>query len=206
MRGFWASREVTSYEFYLIAGMIIALHLDQVHGWLCSHVRLVLCSTAVSAAVAEVWYFFASDSAFSWLGSNSDPFQPIVIPFNIGAIASIYLVGVFLVDRRRSPRTRAAVQAGSDDSYGVYLAQMVFIIGLGWVGWKSLDHVLPWPLVCAITVVIVFLACMGLTELLARTPVSRWLTGRTRVARRDDVSSPPSAPLLDPVSVEASVR
>ncbi len=39
MRGFWATREVTSYQFYLIAGMVVAFHLDEVHRWLCSHVR-----------------------------------------------------------------------------------------------------------------------------------------------------------------------
>jgi peptidoglycan/LPS O-acetylase OafA/YrhL len=204
MRGFWASREVTSYGFYLIGGMVIALHLDEVHQWLCSHVRLVVGSTVVFAVMAEVWYFFASDRAYSWLGSNSDPFQPIVIPFNIGAIASIYLVGVFLVNRRRSPRTRAAVQAGSDDSYGVYLAQMVFITALGWVGWISLNRFVPWPLLCAITVVIVFLACMGLTELLARTPLSKWLTGRTRVPRRAEHTSTPES-VSQRIPVEAGV-
>ena len=70
----------------------------------------------------------------------SDPLQPIVIPFNIGAIASIYLLGVFLVDRRRSPTTvRAVVRSGSDDSYGVYLAQMIFVTrpGLDWAGSTS---------------------------------------------------------------------
>ena len=27
-------------------------------------------------------------------------------------------------------------RSGSDNSYGVYLAQMVFILGLGWLGWS----------------------------------------------------------------------
>ena len=77
--------------------------------------------------VAEVWYYLAADHVVSWLGSSSDPFQPIVIPFNIGAIACIYLIGVALVHRRRSKRTRAVVQSGSDNSYGIYLAQVLFI-------------------------------------------------------------------------------
>ena len=28
LRGFWATREVTSYQFYLIAGMVVAFHLE----------------------------------------------------------------------------------------------------------------------------------------------------------------------------------
>ena len=184
MQGFWASREVTSYQFYLIAGMVVALHLDEVHRWLCAHVRLVVIFTLASALVAEGWYYLASYHVVSWLGANSDPFQPIVIPFNIGAIACIYLIGVALVDRRRTARTRAVVTSGSDDAYGVYLAQMIFITALTWLGWKHLSAVVPWPILCIVTVAIVFLACVGLTELLARTALAKPLTGRTRVPRR----------------------
>jgi peptidoglycan/LPS O-acetylase OafA/YrhL len=205
MRGFWATREVTSYQFYLFAGMVVAFHLEEVHHWLCTHVRRVLLFTLASAVLAEVWYYLAVYHVVSWFGSSSDPFQPVVIPWNIGAIASIYLVGVWLVSRRRSPRTRALTKIGSDDSYGIYLAQLVFITALGWCGWRHLNSFLPWPLTCLITVVIVFSACVALTELLARTPLSKALTGRSRIPQRmpetmeppPPSGSPPSAPEAD---------
>jgi peptidoglycan/LPS O-acetylase OafA/YrhL len=181
MRGFWATREVTSYQFYLIGGMVVAFHLDQVHRWLCAHVRLVLGLTLASAALAEVWYYLAVYHVVSWLGSSSDPFQPVVIPWNVGAIASIYLLGVWLVARQRSPRTRALTTMGSDDSYGIYLSQLVFITALGWCGWRSLNAYMPWPILSLITVVIVFTACIVLTEFLARTPLAKALTGRSRI-------------------------
>ncbi|HEX4245503.1 MAG TPA: acyltransferase [Acidimicrobiales bacterium] len=184
MRGFWASREITSYQFYLIAGMVVAFHLDEVHAWLCRHVRLIIVFTLASAAVAEAWYYLSADNVVGWLGSSSDPFQPVVIPFNIGAIAGIYLVGVALVDRRRSRRVRSVVQSGSDNAYGIYLAQMIVITLLGWLGWRHLDGVMPWPLVAIITVGVVFVACMGLTAVLARTPWSKVLTGRSRATWR----------------------
>jgi peptidoglycan/LPS O-acetylase OafA/YrhL len=198
MKGFWATREVTSYQFYLIAGMVVAFHLEEVHHWLCSHVRQVLLLTLASAVLAEVWYYLAVYHVVSWFGSSSDPFQPIVIPWNIGAIASIYLVGVWLVSRRRSPRTRALTKTGSDDSYGVYLAQLVFITALGWCGWRHLNSYIPWPLTCLITVILVFTACIALTELLARTPLSKALTGRSRVPRavRETSEPPPPGPPL----------
>ena len=43
---------------------------------------------------------------------------------------------------------------------------------------------IPCPLFSVITVVLVFVACFGLTELLARTPLAKPLTGRTRVPWR----------------------
>jgi peptidoglycan/LPS O-acetylase OafA/YrhL len=191
MRGFWASREITSYQFYLVAGLVVAVHLDDVHDWLLRHVRLVVGFTVVAAALAEVWYFLSADQVVTSLGSSSDPFQPIVIPFNIGAIACIYLIGVALVDRRRSNRTRVVVQSGSDNSYGVFLAQMIFITALGWLGWQRLDTVVPWPLVCVTSAAIVFMASAGLTALLARTPVAKALTGRSRVRWGGAVGSGP---------------
>jgi peptidoglycan/LPS O-acetylase OafA/YrhL len=181
MSGFWATREVTSYQFYLLAGMVAAVHLEEVHRWLCRHVLAVVGFTVLSAGVAEGWYYLAATHGVSWFGSSSDPFQPIVIPFNVGAIACIWLIGVALVDHHRSSRTRAAVQSGADNAYGVYLAQLVFITLLGWLGWRHLNNVVPWPLVTVLTVAVVFLASVALTSLLARTRLAKPLTGRTQV-------------------------
>ena len=55
---------------------------------------------------------------------------------------------------------------------------MLFINALIWAGWARLDSVVWWPLLCAATVVIVFLAGVALTSLLARTPLAVPLTGR----------------------------
>jgi peptidoglycan/LPS O-acetylase OafA/YrhL len=183
MRGFWATREVTSYQFYLFAGMVVAFHLEEVHRWLCAHVQLVLGLTLLSAGLAEGWYYLAVYHVVSWFGSSSDPFQPIVIPWNIGAIASIYLLGVWLVGRARSPRTRVLTKMGSDDSYGIYLSQLVFITALGGCGWRHLNAYMPWPILSLITVALVFTACVVLTELVARTALSKALTGRSRIVR-----------------------
>ena len=95
-----------------------------------------------------------------------------MIPFDLGAIACLYLLGVALVKPGRSRRLRAAVRIGSDNSYGVYLSQMLFINALIWAGWARLDSVVWWPLLCTATVVIVFLAGVALTSLLARTPLT----------------------------------
>jgi peptidoglycan/LPS O-acetylase OafA/YrhL len=180
--GFWATREITSYQFYLFAGMIVALHLDACHRWLREHVRLVIGLTVAAAAVAEVWFFLAGAGLSHWLGSSSDAFQPIVIPFNIGAIACIYLAGTALVDPHRSHTVRALVRSGSDNSYGVYLAQMLFITALTWLGWGRLTQVVPWPVLSMVTVAVVFLASVALTGVLARTPLAKALTGRSQAS------------------------
>jgi peptidoglycan/LPS O-acetylase OafA/YrhL len=170
--------EFTPYAFYLIAGSIAAFHLDAVNDWLVRHARLVIALTVAAAIAAEAVYFLADKGVTTALGSGNDPFQPSVIPFDLGAIACLYLLGVALVKPGRSQRLRAAVRSGSDNSYGVYLTQMLFINALIWAGWARLDSVVWWPLLGAATVVIVFLAGVALTSLLARTPLAVPLTGR----------------------------
>jgi peptidoglycan/LPS O-acetylase OafA/YrhL len=184
MQNFWATREVTSYAFYLLAGAIVALHLEAFHDWVLGHARSVILGTLAAGALAEVWFVLASRQSVPGLGSPSDPLQPIVIPFNIGAIACVYLIGVYLVDARRSSRLGAVVRSGSDNSYGVYLAQMIFITLLAALGWRRITHVVPWPIVSVLTVALVFCACVLLTAILARTPLSVPLTGRQRESWR----------------------
>jgi peptidoglycan/LPS O-acetylase OafA/YrhL len=177
----YGQRDALSYVLFLVGGSAVAFHLDEVHAWVCRHARLIIALTVASALVAEGIYFLAQHGVTTVLGSGSDPFQPSVIPFNVGAIACGYLAGVALVRPWRSRRTKAMVRVGSDDAYGIYLSQMLFITALVWLGWGKLTSAVPWPLLCLATVGIVFACSIALTGLLARTPLAIPLTGRQQV-------------------------
>lgn len=179
-----AQLDALSYLLYLVGGCVVAFHLDQTHAWVCRHTRLVLVLTAAAALVAEGVFFLAQYGVTSVLGSGDDAFQPSVIPFNVGAIACGYLAGVALVRPWRSARTKAAVRSGSDNAYGIYLSHMLVILALAWMGWGRLGSVIPWPLLCLLTVGIVVACCVPLTALLARTPLAVPLTGRKQVPWR----------------------
>lgn len=209
MRGFWATREIISYQFYLVAGMIAALHLEEMHAWLWRNGWKVFGATCAAAVVAEAWFVAAHNHLVTWLGSGSDPLQPIVIPFNVGAIACLYLFGVWLVAPQRSERIRRITFSGSDNAYGIYLAQMVFIIALEDLAWRSLNHVVPWPVVTVSSVAIVVLSCVLLSSILARTPLSVALTGRQRQAWSTWIprewrhsGSSPGDEVLSPIDVD----
>jgi peptidoglycan/LPS O-acetylase OafA/YrhL len=180
----FGQQDAISYPLYLIGGCVVAFHLDQVHAWVCAHARLIVAMTVTAALAAEGIYFLAAHGVTSMLGSGSDPFQPSVIAFNVGAVACGYLAGVALVQPRRSRRVKAVVRSGSDNAYGIYLSHMIFIIMLTRVGWAKLGSVIPWPLLCLMTVAIVFAFGMALTSFLARTSLAVPLTGRTRVPWR----------------------
>jgi peptidoglycan/LPS O-acetylase OafA/YrhL len=189
LSGVWAQREAPTYVLYLLGGAIVACHLGQVHDWVCRNAALVFALTVLAALGAEVVYFLAQDGVTTVLGSGDDPFQPSVIPFNVGVIACLYLIGVALVRPGVPSWVRAVVRSGSDNAYGVYLAQMLFINALVWLSWERLTGIVSWPLLCLATVVIVYLSSFALTCLLARTPLAGPLTGRKRVpffTRTDD--------------------
>jgi peptidoglycan/LPS O-acetylase OafA/YrhL len=216
LRDFAASREIMSYQFYLLAGALAAVHYAEFDAWIRRHRRHIVMAVVLTAAIAETWYFVQGTGIVHFgAGLADDPFQPIVVPWNIAAILGVYLIGVALVSPDRSRRTVVLTHMGSDDSYGVYLAQMLFIYALSGLGWKHLDSVVPWPIVIVATVLIVFVSCCVLTEVLARTPVAEALTGRKQepwhslvpgwIRRATTASAPkeaPDAPPADSLNVQ----
>jgi hypothetical protein len=134
--------------------------------------------TVASAVFAEAVYFLSRKGFTHILGYGSDPFQPSVIPFNVCVIALVYLAGMYLVRPWRSRRTKAAVRIGSDNAYGIYLAQMIFITALGALGWKAFVGRAPFWVWVPLTVAIAYFGGILLTALLARTPLAVPLTGR----------------------------
>ena len=203
----YGQQDALSYLLYLIGGGVVAFHIDEVHTWVCGHARLIVALTVAAALAAEGIYFLAQHGVTTVLGWGSDPFQPSVISFNVGAITCGYLAGVALARPWRSRRTKAVVLSGSDNAYGIYLSQMLFITALTWLGWGRLSSTVPWPLLCLLSVGIVFGCCVTLTSVLARTPLAVPLTGRRqqpwsglvprrRAADQNYPERPPAEPAL----------
>ncbi|MGH9019945.1 MAG: acyltransferase family protein [Acidimicrobiales bacterium] len=176
--GFWESRAVTSYTFVLVSGIVVALHLDAVHDWICAHRYLILGFTGAAglyAVLMDSWR--GTGFAHRVLVPGFDPFSISVIPYNVGAILCVYLLGVYLVGERRSVRTRAVVASGAECAYGIYLSQLLWIPILVRVV-AAVRPGGPWWITTFVAVVIVYLAGFAFAGLAARTPLARGLTGR----------------------------
>jgi peptidoglycan/LPS O-acetylase OafA/YrhL len=180
LEGSWATREVTSYQFYLIAGCVAATHFSEFNAWIVAHAKVVLAGTLLGAIIAEGWFALAWYHVFGWMGAATDVFQPAVLPFNVGAICCLYLLGRFLVDSRRSARVRLWARRGADSAYGVFLSQMLVITILVDIGWGNLDQSIPWPVVVVLTALVVFAVGGAASLVINRTPLSRALTGQPR--------------------------
>lgn len=178
------TRLVSSYPLYLIGGVVCAFHLEAFHDWVVRHWRGLLVATVALAAVPLVL-----DALHRHYGIISpvlvpggDPFASTVIPYNVGAIIAIYLLGVFLVDRRRSVRTRAITKSGSEAAYGIYVSQLLWILFLHqWLLVSGEIAHVWWVLNVVGVIVVTYFAGWLFSAVFARTALARPLVGRSRV-------------------------
>lgn len=181
MLGKAATRELWNYQLFVIAGGLMAWHYHDVHGWLCRHWRALLAATALALAFGEASYALAAAGVAGFRAADpSDPFQPAEIPLYLGLITMVYLLGVLMSSQRRPRWLLTVVQAGANYSYGIYLSQVLLLTALTTLGWQSLDRYLPWEVVTAGGILIVFTASALLTALLARLPAARATAGIPR--------------------------
>lgn len=198
----YAQENAFSYLLYLIGGAVVAVHLSDVHDWLMRNARLVVFGTVATAIFAEGVYFLTKGTGPVALGAASDPFQPSVIPFNVCVIALGYLAGMWLVRPWRHRWIKQAVRTGSDDSYGIFLAQMIFVTVLAVWGGRDFAQLVPFYVWLPLTIAFAYLSSIALTEVLARTPLAVPLTGRKQVPWRaagspaalESTSAPAPAP------------
>lgn len=178
--GLLQTRLIFSYVIYIVGGVIVALHLDEVHQWIVHHVALIIGTTIAAMAVTEILTYVGSTHDLpTYLRTGVYVFAPLIIPYNIGAILCVYLLGVFLTAPARRARIRAMVQSGSDNSYGVYLSQMVWIPALVRLRHASGLRV-PWQLAAPLALIIVYSVGFVFTALMARTWLAKGVTGRSR--------------------------
>ena len=180
VRGVIQTRLIISYPVYLVGGVIVALHLDAVHDWIVSHARAIVLATLGAVALGEtLWVASHHVDVPLWLRTGPFVFSPMMLPYNVGAILCVYLLGVYLVSPRRRVTTRAAVQSGSDNSYGVYLSQLLWIPMLARLRTSWGIHA-PWEVVAPVALVLVYALGFVFTAVMTRTPVARAVTGRSR--------------------------
>jgi hypothetical protein len=91
---------------------------------------------------------------------------------------------MWLVRPQRRQWIRRATRVGSDDSYGIFLAQMLFVTALALWGGRDFASVMPFYVWIPLCIAFAYLGSIALTELLARTPLAVALTGRKQVPWR----------------------
>jgi len=179
------TRLILSYPIYLLGGMIVALNYRAFHLWMLRHAKLVVGMAVVAAAIAlGLNYVTGTGFVPTYLAPNSDVLAPLAILYNVGAVLCLYLLGVYLVNRHRSARTRSVVASTANASYGIYLSQMIWIPILQRAATRvHLSSHVSWPFVVVMVLIVVFTLGYVLSAILMRTPLGPVFVGRRHVRK-----------------------
>ena len=173
------SRDFLSYQEFCIAGMLVALHLDQVLEFVSRRWRQILTVTAVTGLLTVLWYMVSV-----WSGNTveraSDIYEPASVLWCLAAIA-----GMFSISWRWDQRTSGTGRARSSSwpvilaalTGCVFFAHTLFInIIRSILDVTGLRTSLPWEATVAILFVGTVTVTFTFASLIVRTPL-RWVLG-----------------------------
>lgn len=192
-----------SYQLYVVAGVLAALHLDEVTEWARRHTRLIVGFSLLSVAVALISYELDMHLLGMAPVKAGEVFQPTVVFEAMAAIGLQYAAGLW-VDQRAGNRLRARLTTSSDVSFGVYLAHPLLLqailaitaaVGVD-AALGGLSPALQLLMVVAILVPGVYTLVAMTMVLVRRSPLSLFLAGRKgRLRRLREVAAslPPAA-------------
>ncbi len=174
------SRNLLTYQEQFIAGVLVALHLDQVRTFIERWWRQVIGAAAAIGAIAALWYLVAV-----WTGSDtgraSDLYQPIAFVWFTAAVAALECGTWWWYQRTRAghaprfPALSAKELAGLTGGifFGHVLVLNLLRSALGATGLR--DH-MGWVEIVAVLFVGSLLITGAATALILRTRL-RWVLG-----------------------------
>jgi peptidoglycan/LPS O-acetylase OafA/YrhL len=199
-----------SYFLYVVAGILAALHFDDVRAKVRQHARMIGAGTLAVFALGIISYELDVHIGHISPLHASEVFAPAVVVESMAAIAGQFALGLW-VAARAGPRILRLLRTSSDVSFGVYLAHpllyQVFLTVLAGLGLhEGLGGLPTWlGLIVVLTVIApltYFISAVGMW-LVRRTPLSMAFTGR-RGHSGHRAPAPATLPLLRPAALTAS--
>jgi peptidoglycan/LPS O-acetylase OafA/YrhL len=190
-----------SYQFYVVAGAIAALHVEELTMFVRRHLRVVVGAAGAVAVLAVTSYELDTRVLHMAPVSASDVFQPVVVLESVGFTMLLYALGVW-VCARATPRICRLLEAQSDISFGVFLAHPLLLQAItatvGAIGVEQLFPTSPslpaLAMRLAVVVPLVYLGTAIAVRVVRPTRVSLALTGRSRCPPRARRGSRVSCP------------
>jgi peptidoglycan/LPS O-acetylase OafA/YrhL len=176
----YAGSFVLSYQFFLVAGGVAALHWDRIAAWVGRRTDLIATAVLVAGALAEGTYQWA---IVQGVGAQfaADVFQPVMMLWTLAVAAIFTAAGTAWADRRAGGPASRFVERASELSFGVFLLHPVILWALTVAGPTSPAAQVPAPWSSVAVYAVAVVASPAIVEVLQRTPLSLVLTGRRRL-------------------------
>lgn len=191
------SRDPLTYQEEFVAGILVALHLDEVYRFAQRWYRQVIGVGVIVGAGATLWYLVAV-----WTGEGtgraSNIYQPIAFLWFTAAVAALEC-GTLLWYQWSASRTRrhgvlsAEFLAGLTG--GIFFSHVLFLqLVLSALGAAGIAPHLGWFGKVVVLNGLTLLLAGGFTALALRTPLAWPLTGPVRLEQRARLGQLPAAP------------
>ena len=118
-----------SYQLYVVAGTLAALHFDELTAWFRGQRRTVTFMVAAAAVVGLASFTFDLGASGSVRRTQVKCSSPAVVVESIAFTIGQYALGLWVVERL-SGRGLRRLETTSDISFGVYLAHPLLLQGL----------------------------------------------------------------------------
>jgi peptidoglycan/LPS O-acetylase OafA/YrhL len=176
------------YALFITVGVLAAQHRESVDRWVRDHMATVVLIAAGCAAFTVAGYLLAtSPGNVPWQANTA--WNPMSLPWFIGGLALLWLIGLVWDDRRAAGRPAGGklVSQATLRAFGVFAVHPLILDILGRLGF--LGGLFDWfphsaVIRSLILITVVLVASLALVDILLRLPFSKWLTARPRIPLR----------------------
>jgi membrane-bound acyltransferase YfiQ involved in biofilm formation len=176
------SRNILVYQEFLVAGMLVAWHLDEVIGFVSRHYRRIFLVSGATGVLMVLWYMISV-----WTGTTvdraSDIYEPQAALWCLAAIAGVFTLSWWWQQRTPESHSRGARRRLPSAAYlagltgGIFFAHTIFINLLRSALTSSgLAAHLPWYAIVAILFLGTVASTGAFVALVLRTRL-RWVLG-----------------------------
>lgn len=180
----YRDRFILTYQFWFIAGGIIACHYERIRGFFDHHVRALRIALVVGLIV--LWGHYLFDRLV--LGEPESlaelVLQPIMIPYSLLAAANMWYAGVQWARRRERPGWRSFswfVKVAANASFGIFLLQPFPLYYMEWTVHHIKNLGIPnWLYfsLLPLSILFVYFSAMFIAHWLGKIPILSYVVGR----------------------------
>lgn len=172
---------VFPYQFFTLLGCVAAMHIEGVREQLVRfRGRVIVLALAVTSATL-MYYGYVVSMKGEFPTDAANVFRPYAAAMFVLIIMALYAAGTYWSDGRSAGSFwDRFLRTASDRSFGIFLVHAFALQELAPTITRFRFTVYA-PVVTIVTFVTTVFLTVAITEVLRRTPVSLWTTGRTMI-------------------------
>ncbi len=194
----YRDRFVLTYQFWFVAGGILACHYDKVAEFVRKHGKAILVTLTIGVFIVWAHYFYDRLVLGEYEGMAELVLQPIMIPYSLLVTVVYWYAGLSWSRRMAWPNWKpftSFVKLAASTSFGIFLLQPFPLYWMEYsvnhidrLGIPTWLHYCLWPL----SILFVYFTSMFFSYWIGKIPYLSYVVGqKTHFFRKPDAASQP---------------